>query len=115
MAEACARRRNYKIDGDNYNCVLCNLNLEETTYHLFYECPFSSRCWNFVAKMKCQHQFFMEIFIISAWEIWKQRNAQTFRGTQGSFRYWKICFVDTVKIHLHRFSPFLLVTMYPSG
>jgi hypothetical protein len=28
--------------------VLCNLNLEETTYHLFFECPFSTRCWNFV-------------------------------------------------------------------
>lgn len=115
------RRRNYKIEGEDYKCVLCNLNLEETTYHLFFECPFSTSCWNFVgiswdhatsffdtiqkAKMECQHQFFMEVFIISAWEIWKQRNAQIFRGTQASFQSWKTCFVDTVKLYLHRFKP----------
>uniref|UniRef100_A0A0A9D7I7 Reverse transcriptase zinc-binding domain-containing protein n=1 Tax=Arundo donax TaxID=35708 RepID=A0A0A9D7I7_ARUDO len=99
------KRRNYKIDGDNYNCVLCNLNLEEFTYHLFFECPFSTRCWNFIgiqwdhslpffdtiqtSRAACQHHFFMEVFIIAAWEIWKQRNAQIFRGTQATFQSWK--------------------------
>jgi hypothetical protein len=33
------RKRNYKIKEENYNCVLCSLNLEETTYHLIFECP----------------------------------------------------------------------------
>nr|TKV93212.1 hypothetical protein SEVIR_9G211400v2 [Setaria viridis] len=102
---------------ENYNCVLCSLDLEETTYHLIFECPFSTRCWNFVgiswdhairfsdtiqkARMECQHQFFMEVFVISAWEIWKQQNAQIFRGTQASFESWKSCFARTVKLHVH--------------
>uniref|UniRef100_A0A0A9BWZ5 Reverse transcriptase zinc-binding domain-containing protein n=1 Tax=Arundo donax TaxID=35708 RepID=A0A0A9BWZ5_ARUDO len=117
------RRRNYKLEGDDYSCVLCNLNLEETTYHLFFECPFSTRCWNFVgiqwdhaaaffdtiqiAKTACQHQFFMGILIITAWEIWKQRNAQIFRGTTASFQSWKQCFIHTVQLHVHRCKPAL--------
>jgi len=66
----------------SYNFVLCSLNLEETIYHLFFECPFSARCRNFIgiswdhvisffdtiqkAKVECQHQFFMELFIVAA-------------------------------------------------
>ena len=56
--------------------MLCSLNLEETTYHLFFECPFSTRCSNFIgiswdhvisffdtiqkAKVECQLRVFME-------------------------------------------------------
>lgn len=29
-----------------YNCVLCAANVEETTSHLFLECPFAQQCWN---------------------------------------------------------------------
>lgn len=102
-----------------------SLNLEETTYYLFFECPFSTRCRKFVgiswdhvisfldtiqkAKVQCQHQFFMDAFIIAAWEIWKQINAQIFSGTQPSFQSWKICFVHTVMLHLHRLSPLLVL------
>ena len=31
---------------DDYSCVLCNTNLEETYLHLFFECPFSQECWD---------------------------------------------------------------------
>lgn len=30
---------------DDYNCVLCNLGCEESSFHLFFECPFSRGCW----------------------------------------------------------------------
>jgi hypothetical protein len=30
------KRKNYKIEGVDYNCVLCNLNIEEYTYHLLF-------------------------------------------------------------------------------
>jgi hypothetical protein len=30
---------------DDYNCVLCDLNCEESCFHLFFECPFSRDCW----------------------------------------------------------------------
>jgi hypothetical protein len=41
------KRKNYRIE-DDYNCVLCNLNIEEYTYHLIFQCPFSARCWNYL-------------------------------------------------------------------
>jgi hypothetical protein len=84
------RRKNYKIDGDDYSCVLCNLNIEELFYHLIFQYPFNSERWNYLgfswddslyffdtiqnAKQDCHMDFFMEIFPISSWEIWKQRN-----------------------------------------
>uniref|UniRef100_A0A0A9BPN3 Uncharacterized protein n=1 Tax=Arundo donax TaxID=35708 RepID=A0A0A9BPN3_ARUDO len=47
----------------------------------------------------------MEIFIITAWEIWKQRNAKIFCGTTPSFQSWKQCFVSNIQLHLHRCKP----------
>lgn len=34
------------MDLDDYNCVLCNLDCEETSFHLFFKCPFSGACWS---------------------------------------------------------------------
>jgi hypothetical protein len=31
---------------DSYNCVSCQLNLEETVTLLFLECTFAKNCWN---------------------------------------------------------------------
>nr|TKV96070.1 hypothetical protein SEVIR_9G405600v2 [Setaria viridis] len=39
------------------------------------------------------------------WEIWKQQNAQIFRGIQASLESWKSCFAQTVKLHVHRLKP----------
>jgi hypothetical protein len=37
------KRKNYKIEGDDYSCDLCNLNIEEYT-HLIFWCLFGSDC-----------------------------------------------------------------------
>uniref|UniRef100_A0A8R7TS57 Reverse transcriptase zinc-binding domain-containing protein n=1 Tax=Triticum urartu TaxID=4572 RepID=A0A8R7TS57_TRIUA len=29
-----------------YECALCNDKTEETSLHLFWDCPFSMQCWN---------------------------------------------------------------------
>ncbi|KAG8087653.1 hypothetical protein GUJ93_ZPchr0010g8581 [Zizania palustris] len=29
-------------------CCLCNSGVEESSMHLFFECPFSSQCWGFL-------------------------------------------------------------------
>jgi hypothetical protein len=42
------KRKHFKIEGDDYNCVLCNLNIEELSYHLIFQCPFSSECWDYL-------------------------------------------------------------------
>ena len=38
------RRKDRAID--DYNCVLCNNGVEESAFHLFFECPFSQSCWD---------------------------------------------------------------------
>lgn len=38
------RRRN--MEPENFNCVLCNRQTEETIEHLFIDCPFAALCWN---------------------------------------------------------------------
>ena len=38
------RRRNFNIVDNNYNCALCNDNVEETAFHLFFSCTFSRSC-----------------------------------------------------------------------
>jgi len=31
---------------EDYSYVLCNSGQEETSWHLFFECPFSQLCWD---------------------------------------------------------------------
>ncbi|TVU46390.1 hypothetical protein EJB05_05923, partial [Eragrostis curvula] len=111
------KRKNYKVDGDDYTCVLCNHNIEEYTYHLFVMCPFMSTVGIFLgsrgttlhffqtlqrARENCQHNFFMEIFTIAVWEIWKQQNGKIFRGAIPSIQAWKTSFVGTVNRQIYR-------------
>jgi hypothetical protein len=84
------RRKRHKLQDNNYNCVICSCHYEETTFQLFFSCSFRARCWQhlgitwrfdlqFHAMMEEANQsfssaFFMEFFIIGAWQIWKERN-----------------------------------------
>jgi hypothetical protein len=34
---------------EDYLCVLCNANVEENSFHLFFQCPFSISCWNLLS------------------------------------------------------------------
>jgi hypothetical protein len=80
-------RKRHKLQGNNYNCVLCSAQTEETTFHLFFSCPFSLQCWNHLkinwrfgqqlhsmmeeARLNFNNKFFMDIFILGCWQIWK--------------------------------------------
>uniref|UniRef100_A0A453T9P9 Reverse transcriptase zinc-binding domain-containing protein n=1 Tax=Aegilops tauschii subsp. strangulata TaxID=200361 RepID=A0A453T9P9_AEGTS len=35
-----------KIILPNYKCELCNCSTEETTLHVFWDCPFALSCWD---------------------------------------------------------------------
>ena len=39
------RRRQYKLEGNVYTCLLCDSPSGETVTHLFYKCPFATECW----------------------------------------------------------------------
>jgi hypothetical protein len=88
------KRKRYKLERNDYTCVLCSRGTEEITFHLFFNCPFSQECWRSLnilcdfsldffsmmdeAKKNYQHEFFMKIFLLDCWHIWKQRNAFIF-------------------------------------
>jgi hypothetical protein len=81
--------------------VLCSLDVEELSYHLIFQWLFSAECWSYLgifwdhslyffdtmkkARLDFNFSFFMEIFSITAREIWKQRNGKIFRGSVPSF------------------------------
>jgi hypothetical protein len=133
------RRKNHKLEGNAYNCVLFPRNREETTFHLFFSCPSSRDCWNSLnipwnfgldfypmmdeAKHQFGNEFFMETFMIAAWLIWKQRNAFIFNRGIPSFQNWKQGFLEEASLQAHRmisaknaaFSSFLSSLAYLAG
>jgi hypothetical protein len=96
------------------------MNVEETTFHLFFTCPFSQHCWQFFgiqwnlttdflqmmiqAKQAFPYPFFMEVFIISAWQIWKQRNNLIFMRGPPSFSSWRRSLKDEARLQAYRIS-----------
>ena len=85
---------------DNYNCVLCDLGLEESLVHLFVSCPFARSCWETLGlviyqpsdpfgalvsfKNQLQLPFFMEIIVTMSWSIWTVHNDAIFQQVQPS-------------------------------
>lgn len=106
-------RRNFNVQPDTL-CVLCGDGLEETIEHLFFDCAFAKRCWDKVGiawvndavlhkRVECSKHlyslpFFMEIFLIAAWELWKIRNRLVFDGVQASFDRWLRNFRDEASL-----------------
>uniref|UniRef100_A0A0A8XXJ9 Uncharacterized protein n=1 Tax=Arundo donax TaxID=35708 RepID=A0A0A8XXJ9_ARUDO len=55
--------------------------------------------------------FFMEVFIIATWNIWKQRNGWIFESRQPSFEAWKEGFHEEFLLQMHRFKQTLKITV----
>lgn len=52
---------------------------------------------------ECLHVlFFMEIFVIAAWEIWNIRKRKIFEGTMSTLRLWIFRFIDQTSLHMRR-------------
>jgi hypothetical protein len=90
-------RRHWNVTRDKH-CVLCPTRTYEDRFHLFFECNFSQRVWNYLqidwshaqdiqaslaaAKQQFSQPFFMEVVILACWNIWKQRNGKIFRDNR---------------------------------
>lgn len=92
------RRKNRLLE--DYSCVLCNSNQEETLLHLFFECPFSIACWTSIgiqwnsnlqpldmllaARQAFGSKIFREIIITATWVIWLVWNGVIFDNEQAT-------------------------------
>jgi len=111
------RRRNFHIDA-GYSRVMCNHDLEEDIQHLFFYCPFATSCWLSLqiqwtddhdihakllsARTAFNSPFFMEIFLVAAWELWKIRNDRIFYQQIISRSRWLFNFKKQVHLQLLR-------------
>jgi hypothetical protein len=114
------------MDLDDYNCVLCTLNIEEDLLHMLFHCPFAMACWYSLQvfipnsedisiileslKDQLRVPFFMEIIITMCWSIWMMRNDIIFRNLAHSVQRCRIVFrnefalvVLRAKARLHPF------------
>jgi hypothetical protein len=84
----------------SYDCVLCQLQLEETLEHLFLHCPFAFSYWNLLHlhiaqggpfeilhsfRVQLNKAFFMDIIILMSWCIWMSRNDLIFKACSLTF------------------------------
>jgi hypothetical protein len=110
------KRKNMLLQ--DYSCILCNANVEESLFHLFLDCPFAVQCWAYIDiqvdadlnpfqnlqnfRDQLQVPFFMEIIILMCWSIWKARNDLIFRQMNPSFLLTKQNFLDDLQLLLLR-------------
>jgi len=106
------RRKNMHLD--DYNCVLCNTDHEETNFHLFFKCSFSKACWNSIpinwdvnlphldmvidARTRFGSPIFREIFITACWISWTTRNTVIFYNGQIDINLWKQRFKEELDL-----------------
>ena len=110
-------RRHWHMD-DGVFCLLCSLRTRETRNHLFFECNFSVRIWNYLqitwspgndmsdivlqAKQDFAKPFFTEVVFVACWNIWIIRNAKVFRHERQSFNKWRSAFIHDILLMQHR-------------
>jgi hypothetical protein len=100
---------------------MCRNSEEETAAHLFFSCPAAIDRWFSLgvvwgenlsvhqkilqAKSDFGLPFFMEIFMIGAWCIWKQINEVIFDSKPPHLAVWMANFKALVLDHLCRIKP----------
>jgi hypothetical protein len=57
------------------------------------------------ANQQFNSKFFMEIFMLGAWLIWKQRNNTVFNRDRATFQGWKRGFIEEALLQANRFQP----------
>jgi hypothetical protein len=87
--------------------------MEETLAHLFWNCPFAQKCWDYVCpqrtsslsvleafidiKEKLNLPFFMEISILAAWGMCIVRNKKSYNEAP-SFEKWKFIYLQELRL-----------------
>lgn len=111
-------RRHWRSLQEDNLCIICNACVYEDRLHLFFQCNFSCRVWNYLnidwshgsdvqqcihmARSRFQHPFFFEVMLTAAWNIWILRNGRTFRGERATFATWRCKFIHDISLLAHR-------------
>jgi hypothetical protein len=111
------QRRHWKVT-DDMHCELCHGKIYEDRVHLFFECTFSRRIWNYLqvdwsssndmqvlvarARRRFNKPFFMEVLITTCWNIWLIRNGKIFRHEKPTFAKWKAKFIHDISLLQYR-------------
>jgi hypothetical protein len=82
---------------DDTHCELCPLRAYEDRIHLFFQCNFSSRVWNYLQSFR--KPFLMEVVIIVCRLI---RNDKIFNQARPTFAKWKYKFIHDMSLLQHR-------------
>jgi len=109
-------RRHWNVC-DSSACVLCPGNHREDRDHLFFNCRFSHRVWNYLqmywppgedqvetviqARRDFAKPFFTELVFIACWNIWTIRNGKVFRNERPSFNRWRSSFIHDISLMTH--------------
>ena len=118
---AMLRRRAMTLPNDDHNCSMCAHGVEESIEHLIFRCDFSVQCWDKLCvrwsvsgnRLQLIHEtktrwvgpMFMEVLIVGAWGIWKERNNKCFRGIEASIGSWVDRFRSDFELLKHRSKP----------
>jgi hypothetical protein len=111
------RRRQFHLNS-GYRCLMCANPLEETVEHMLFHCPFSQSCWQILnmdwdligdrlhiierGKSIWQGPLYMEILMLSSWNIWKERNMLLFDGITPSTASWRTKLKTDLSLFVHR-------------
>jgi len=88
--------------------ILTSIGSEETSFRLFFECPFSIGCWNILSihwnlnlqpldmiiQARTVFGSHIEIFITACWTIWNARNGVIFDNRASTLASWKLAFKE---------------------
>ncbi|XP_037405530.1 uncharacterized protein LOC119268121 [Triticum dicoccoides] len=107
-------RRHWRSPLNDNLCVICQELSYEDMLHLFFNCNFGRRVWNYLsidwsrgpdilqciqhARSSFRHTFFFEVILTAAWNIWILRNGRTFRGERATFAAWRSNFVHDLTL-----------------
>jgi hypothetical protein len=111
------QRRHWNTTDDTH-CELCPLRAYEDRMHLFFQCNFSSRIWNYLqidwiqnddlqmvistARKYFRKPFFMEVIIIACRNIWLVQNDKVFNQARPTFAKWKFKFIHDMLLIQYR-------------
>lgn len=89
---------------DDYNCVLCQQDTEETLMHLLFHCPFAKDCLKILSfefsdtlpitqiieawGTFINTPFFWDIFILVCWSLWMAKDWCHFQKQE--LNYWRL-------------------------